>query len=70
MDLRVMKSLDVLEHRAKVQFGAEAFNLTNHTNLLRVSPYFAAADQRLETYGGIVESLPGRQLQLVFHFEY
>lgn len=70
LDLRVMKTVDILEHRAKLQFGAESFNLTNHTNVLRVSPYFAAGADRLNTYGDIVESLPGRQIQLVFHLEY
>jgi hypothetical protein len=70
LDLRVMKSIHILEHREKLQFGAESFNLTNHTNVLRVSPYFAAGTDRLGTYGDIVESLPGRQVQLVFHLEY
>lgn len=70
LDLRIMKSVDILDRRAKLQFGAESFNLTNHTNVLRVSPYFAAASQRLDTYDGIIESLSGRQVQLVFHIEY
>lgn len=65
LDLRVMKTVDIWEHRAKLQFGAESFNLTNHANVLRVSPYFVTS-----TYGGVVEALPGRQVQLVFHLEY
>ena len=55
---------DVLHERARVQFGAEAFNLLNHTNRLRVSPYYTG------TFGALVEAQNPRQVQLMFQFEY
>lgn len=64
LDLRVMKTIPVLRERARVQFGAEAFNLLNHTNRLRVSPYYTG------TFGALVEAQNPRQVQLMFQFEY
>jgi len=54
----------VKHERARVQFGAEAFNLMNHTNRLRVSPYYT------NTFGALVEAQNPRQVQLMFQFEY
>ncbi len=68
--MRVMKTIPILHERAKLQAGIEGFNLMNHANVLRVSPYFAAGDQRLNTYRGTIESLPGRQLQFLMHLEF
>jgi len=48
----------------------EAFNLANHSNPLRVSPYYAAGGRRLASYGEAVETLNARQLQLVVQIEY
>jgi hypothetical protein len=64
LDLRVMKTIKVLDERALFQFGVESFNLLNHTNVERVSPW---AGPR---YGGILESLPARQIQLMTQFEF
>ena len=64
IDLRLMKTIKVMHERAKVQFGAEAFNLLNHTNRLRVSPYYT------NTFGALVEAQNPRQVQLMFQFEY
>ena len=64
LDLRLMKTIPVHHERAIVQFGAEAFNLVNHTNRLRVSPYDTA------TLGALVEAQSARQVQLMFQFEY
>jgi hypothetical protein len=64
IDLRLMKTIKVMHERAKVQFGAEAFNLMNHTNRLRVSPYYTS------TFGALVEAQNPRQVQLMFQFEY
>ncbi len=64
MDLRLMKTVLVKEQRAKVQFGVESFNLLNHTNRLRVSPYYT------NTLGALVEAQNPRQVQLMFQFEY
>jgi hypothetical protein len=63
-DLRVMKTVLVLNHRAWLQFGAEAFNLLNHTNRLRVSPYYTS------TFAQPVEVLNPRQVQLMIQIEY
>jgi hypothetical protein len=59
-----MKTILVHHERARVQFGAEAFNLLNHTNRLRVSPYYTG------TFGALVEAQNPRQVQLMFQFEY
>ena len=70
MDLRIMKGFPLRNNRAILQTGVESFNLTNHTNPLRVSPYYAAGANRLPNYGGIVEALNARQLQLMIQIEY
>lgn len=70
LDLRLMKGIWVMERRAIVQFGVEMFNLLNHSNPLRVSPYFASSAGPLANYRGPVETLNARQLQLVVQFEY
>jgi len=64
IDLRLMKTILVHHERARVQFGVEAFNLLNHTNRLRVSPYYTS------TFGALVEAQKPRQVQLMFQFEY
>ena len=48
-----------------LQFGIEAFNVTNHANIERVSQYYG-----LPTFKQPLESLPARQLQLLIQFEY
>jgi len=63
-DLRLMKTIKVQQERARWQFGIEAFNLMNHTNRLRVSPFYTS------TLGAIVEAQNPRQLQLMVQFEY
>ncbi len=42
LDLRLMKGFWVKDGRAIVQVGVEAFNLLNHSNALRVSPFFSS----------------------------
>ena len=64
LDARVMKTIKVKHERALLQFGVEAFNLLNHTNRLRVSPYYTA------TFGGLIEAQNPRQVQLMAQFEY
>jgi hypothetical protein len=64
LDLRLMKTILIRHERARVQFGAEAFNLLNHTNRLRVSPYYTS------TFGALVEAQNPRQVQLMFQIEY
>lgn len=65
LDLRVMKTIPMMDERAVLQFGVESFNLTNHTNAERLSPYFG-----MPSFRGILESLPGRQVQFMVQFEY
>ena len=70
LDLRVFKVIQVMKERAKWHVGAESFNLLNHTNSLRVSPFYAAAGQKLANYGQPVEVLNARQVQLFAAFEF
>lgn len=70
LDLRLMKGIWVMEHRAILQFGVEMFNLLNHSNPLRVSPYVASREGPLANFRGPVETMNARQLQLVVQFEY
>ena len=70
LDARLMKTVYVLERRAKLQFGAEGFNLLNHTNPAAVSEYGAGRNGRLASYGKMTESLAARQVQLFMQFEY
>ena len=70
LDMRIMKGVWLKKNRMILQTGVEAFNLANHTNALRVSPYYAAAGQILGSYRGITEALNARQLQFVFQIEY
>ncbi len=70
LDLRLMKTFPFHNDRSRLQIGVEAFNLLNHTNVLRVSPYFAAAGQRLASYARPIETLNARQIQLLAQFEY
>jgi len=64
LDVRVMKTIKVKHERALVQFGVEAFNVLNHTNRLRVSPYYTTS------FGGLIEAQNPRQVQLMAQFEY
>jgi hypothetical protein len=71
LDLRVMKTFHVLHDRALLQFGVESFNLTNHANTERVSPFFALpSSARLPSFAATLESLPARQVQFLVQFEY
>jgi len=70
LDLRVMKGFWLKEKRAILQVGAEAFNLTNHSNPLRVSPYYCAEGRYLPSYNQAVETLNARQIQFLIQIEY
>ena len=71
LDLRVMKTLKVNHDRAVLQFGVESFNLTNHSNTERVSPFFAIpSGERLPSYDTTLENLPARQIQFMIQYEY
>ena len=64
LDLRLMKTIPLWENRARLQFGAEALNLLNHTNRLRVSPFYTP------TFGRLIEAQIPRQVQLMLQLEY
>jgi hypothetical protein len=64
LDLRLMKGFWVMDGRAILQVGVEAFNLLNHTNLLRASPFLTAS------HGARLETLNPRQVQLMAQFEF
>jgi len=70
LDLRTMKTFHFKHDRAYVQAGIEVFNLTNHSNPLRVSQYYAANEVRLPSYGQAVETLNARQVQFLIQVEY
>jgi outer membrane receptor for ferrienterochelin and colicin len=70
LDARLMKTFPVPDKRAVLQMGIESFNILNHTNPLRVSPYYAAEGQKLNSFRSIVEMLNARQVQFFIQFEY
>lgn len=70
MDLSVLKAFPIRHNRARLVVGAQAFNLLNHTNFLRVSPFYAAQGVKLDSYRGPVETLNGRQVQFYAVIEY
>ncbi|PYT35496.1 MAG: hypothetical protein DMG58_01940 [Acidobacteria bacterium] len=71
MDLRLMKVWWVVQpRRVAIELAADIFNLANHTNPLRVSPFYAAGTAKLPTYGGLVETLNARQIQFSLSLEY
>lgn len=70
LDLRVMKTILVYHDRAKLQFGVESFNLTNHSNPLRQSAFLAAQGERLNSFSHTVETLNARQVQFMIQLEY
>jgi hypothetical protein len=57
MDLRVVKTIPIMHERVKLQFGAESFNLLDHTNPLRVSQFYSAGGARLGSYGQLIETV-------------
>ena len=64
LDLRVMKTIRFEHNRSWLQFGVESFNLLNHTNVLRVSPYAGPS------FGRALEVNTARQVQFMIQFEY
>ncbi len=70
LDLRLAKRFPIKHDRAWLNAGVEAFNLTNHSNFVRVSPYNAARGTRLGSYGNVVEALNARQIEFLFTVEY
>ena len=65
VDLRVTKGFEWWKDHGIFLFGIGFYNLTNHTNALRVSPYYGLA-----TYRGLIETLNARQIQFSFQWEF
>jgi len=65
VDLRVTKGFEWWKDHGIFLFGIGFYNLTNHTNALRVSPYYGLA-----TYRGLIETLNARQAQFSFQWEF
>lgn len=65
VDLRATKGFYWWKDHGVFLFGIGAYNLTNHTNPLIVSPYYG-----LDTYRGLVEALNARQVQFSFQWEF
>lgn len=70
LDARVFKVLPVRGGRAYWVVGVESFNLLNHTNAVRVSPYYAAWTERLGSFARPMEIQNARQIQLLVALEY
>jgi hypothetical protein len=65
IDLRATKGFEWWKDHGIFLFGIGLYNLTNHTNPLRVSPYYGLA-----TYRGLIETLNARQAQFSFQWEF
>ena len=65
VDLRLTKGFEWWKDHGIFLFGLGFYNLTNHTNPLKVSPYFGPA-----TYRGLIETLNARQAQFSFQWEF
>jgi hypothetical protein len=65
IDLRVTKGFEWWKEHGIFLFGLGFYNLTNHTNALRVSPFYGLA-----SYRGLVETLNARQAQFSFQWEF
>lgn len=69
-DVRVMKTFPFHENRSRLQLGVEAFNVTNHSNPIRVSNFYSALGRPLSSYKEFVEASNARQVQFMIQFEY
>jgi hypothetical protein len=65
IDLRATKGFEWWQNHGLFLFGIGAYNLTNHTNPILVSPYYS-----LDTYRGLIETLNARQVQFSFQWEF
>jgi hypothetical protein len=65
VDLRATKGFVWWKDHGIVLFGVGVYNLTNHTNALRVSQFVG-----LPTYRGLIETLNARQVQFSWQWEF
>lgn len=69
-DMKVNKGFVMPKDRGVFSVGVSGFNLTNHTNPIRVSPYYSSGGGVLPTYLGLVEGLNARQFQFSVEWEF
>ncbi len=65
VDLRATKGFVWWKDHGIVLFGVGVYNLTNHTNALRVSQFVG-----VPTYRGLIETLNARQVQFSWQWEF
>jgi hypothetical protein len=65
VDMRVTKGFEWWKDHGIFLFGVGFYNLTNHTNALKVSQYYG-----LPTYRGLIETLNARQVQFSWQWEF
>lgn len=65
VDLRLTKGFEWWPDHGVFLFGVGVYNLTNHTNALKVSQYYG-----LPTYRGLIETLNARQVQFSWQWEF
>jgi hypothetical protein len=65
VDLRATKGFVWWKDHGIVLFGVGVYNLTNHTNALRVSEFYG-----LPSYRGLIETLNARQVQFSWQWEF
>ena len=65
VDLRATKGFVWWKDHGIVLFGVGVYNLTNHTNSLRVSEFYG-----MPTYRGLIETLNARQVQFSWQWEF
>jgi hypothetical protein len=70
LDLRATKGFELWKDHGLTIFGVDAYDLTNHTKALRVSPYYSSRGVLLSTYRGLVETLGARQIQFSVQWEF
>jgi hypothetical protein len=69
-DLRVSKGFVLAKDRGLLSVGVDGYNLTNHTNSLRVSPYYSDGENMIPSYKGLVETQGARQFQFTIEWEF
>ncbi len=70
LDLQVSKGFVLPKEHGLLSVGVNGFNLSNHTNSLRVSPYYQAGGNVLPSYGRLIEGLDARQFQVKLEWEF
>ncbi len=65
VDVRLTKGFEWWKDHGIFLFGVGVYNATNHTNALKVSPYYGLA-----SYRGLIEALNARQVQFSFQWEF